>query len=110
MPPVPAGVGLVTGSFGGGLTGCVVSQPVSTKSAQSSQTRIARSWRGNADSLKCGFTLGSQYRLDIAMEGFLLLLLEAGVALAILIFIVWWTWPRRERDDGRHNEKDRPGH
>ena len=21
--------------------------------------------------------------------------LEAGVALAILLFIVWWTWPRK---------------
>ena len=27
------------------------------------------------------------------MDGFLLLLLEAGVALALLGFIVWWTWP-----------------
>jgi len=28
------------------------------------------------------------------------LLLEAGVALAILVFIVWWTWPRaRGKDD-----------
>ena len=26
------------------------------------------------------------------MDGFLLLLLEAGVALALLLFIVWWTW------------------
>lgn len=26
------------------------------------------------------------------------LLLEAGVALAILIAIVWWTWPRTPRD------------
>ena len=25
------------------------------------------------------------------MDGFLLLLLEAGVALALLVFIVWWT-------------------
>lgn len=25
-----------------------------------------------------------------------LLLLEAGVALALLLFIVWWTWPRSE--------------
>jgi hypothetical protein len=25
------------------------------------------------------------------------LLLEAGVALAILILIVWWTWPRPPR-------------
>jgi hypothetical protein len=34
------------------------------------------------------------------MNGFLLLLLEAGVALALLIFIVWWTWPRsRKRED-----------
>lgn len=35
------------------------------------------------------------------MEGFLLLLLEAGIALALLAFIVWWTWPRRDkkRDD-----------
>ena len=30
------------------------------------------------------------------MDGFLLLLLEAGVALALLIFIVWWTWPREK--------------
>jgi len=29
------------------------------------------------------------------------LLLEAGVALAILIFIVWWTWPRTPRDKDR---------
>ncbi len=26
-------------------------------------------------------------------------LLEAGVALAILLFIVWWTWPRKPPDD-----------
>jgi len=24
-------------------------------------------------------------------------LLEAGVALAILLFIVWWTWPRKPK-------------
>jgi len=28
------------------------------------------------------------------------LLLEAGVALAILILIVWWTWPRPPRNGG----------
>jgi hypothetical protein len=26
-------------------------------------------------------------------------LLEAGVALGLLVFIVWWTWPRSERKD-----------
>jgi hypothetical protein len=38
------------------------------------------------------------------MDGFLLLLLEAGVALALLIFIVWWTWPRERRRDGSDDE------
>ena len=30
----------------------------------------------------------------------LLLLLEAGVALALLLGIVWWTWPRKRKDAG----------
>jgi len=29
------------------------------------------------------------------------LLLEAGLALAVLILIVWWTWPKKPRDDDR---------
>lgn len=33
-----------------------------------------------------------------------MLLLEAGVALALLIFIVWWTWPRSEPRDGDRND------
>ena len=32
------------------------------------------------------------------MELFLLLL-EAGVALALLLGIVWWTWPRARKKD-----------
>jgi hypothetical protein len=43
------------------------------------------------------------------MDGFLLLLLEAGVALALLVFIVWWTWPRRDSRKGRDDGGDRPG-
>jgi hypothetical protein len=26
-------------------------------------------------------------------------LLEAGVALGLLLLIVWWTWPRSEKKD-----------
>jgi hypothetical protein len=26
-------------------------------------------------------------------------LLEAGMALGLLLFIVWWTWPRSENKD-----------
>jgi hypothetical protein len=32
------------------------------------------------------------------------LILEAGVALGLLLFIVWWTWPRRGRMRGEENE------
>jgi hypothetical protein len=41
------------------------------------------------------------------MNGFLLLLLEAGVALALLGFIVWWTWPRGKRREGEDGGPDR---
>jgi hypothetical protein len=41
------------------------------------------------------------------MDGFLLLLLEAGVALALLVFIVWWTWPSGRRRDGEDGGPDR---
>jgi hypothetical protein len=27
--------------------------------------------------------------------------IEMGVALALLVLIVWWTWPRKRRDDER---------
>jgi len=30
------------------------------------------------------------------MDGVLMLLRESGIALALLIFIVWWTWPRKK--------------
>jgi|SoiMethySBSTD1v2_1073268.scaffolds.fasta_scaffold6700049_2 hypothetical protein len=40
------------------------------------------------------------------MNGFLLLLLEAGAALAMLAFIVWWTWPRRKPPTARDANQD----
>ena len=46
---------------------------------------------------------GAEYnvRQFTSMELFLLLL-EAGVALALLLGIVWWTWPRsRDKDDSK---------
>jgi hypothetical protein len=39
------------------------------------------------------------------MDGFFLLLLEAAVALALLLFIVWWTWPRSKPPDGRESDE-----
>jgi hypothetical protein len=31
-------------------------------------------------------------------SGLWILILEGVVALAIAIFIVWWTWPKKKRD------------
>ena len=39
-----------------------------------------------------------------AMELFWLLL-EAGVALALLLGIVWWTWPRKRDEDATRREE-----
>jgi len=33
-----------------------------------------------------------------------MLLLEAGVAVGLLLFIVWWTWPRSENKDEGDSE------
>jgi len=38
------------------------------------------------------------------MNGLWLLLLEAGVALGLLIFIVWWTLPRKPPPDGGEDD------
>ena len=39
------------------------------------------------------------------MESLLWFVLEAAAALAALIFIVWWTWPRSMPPDGRDGDK-----
>jgi len=40
------------------------------------------------------------------MESLFWLLLEAGVALLILILIVWWTWPKKRRQDSARDPED----
>jgi hypothetical protein len=32
-------------------------------------------------------------------SGLWIILLEAGLALALFVFIVWWTLPRKRKDD-----------
>lgn len=36
----------------------------------------------------------------------LLLLLEAGVALMLLLGIVWWTWPRRRPGEAKRDDPE----
>jgi hypothetical protein len=44
------------------------------------------------------------------MESLLWFVLEAAAALAALIFIVWWTWPKDKGDDApdRTSRNDKP--
>lgn len=37
------------------------------------------------------------------------ILLEAAVALSLLLIIVWATWPKRSRLDEQPSEKDKEG-
>jgi hypothetical protein len=36
-----------------------------------------------------------------------IILLEAGLALALVGFLVWWTLPRRPKDEGRDPKQSR---
>jgi hypothetical protein len=49
---------------------------------------------------------GAEYTVGPLMT-LLLLLLEAGVALALLLGIVWWTWPRKSNEKARHDAAER---
>lgn len=42
------------------------------------------------------------------MESLFWLLLEAGVALALLMLIVWWTWPRKKSFEDKPRDHDEP--
>jgi hypothetical protein len=118
---VSGGLTWVVGSFSGGGSGKGVgndgagtgagdgtdggapirsdSQAVSAMSAPSASARrsiMTAGWCTMRRSI-------SQRRDEIIFKMFWLVL-EAGVALAILIVIVWWTWPRPPRDDGDHRD------
>lgn len=70
--------------------------------AASSSQRTARGWIWGVDSVKCAIlSIARKYSAVGTMESLLWLLLEAGVALGLLLAIVWWTWPRKgpDRDD-----------
>jgi hypothetical protein len=48
--------------------------------------------------------IGVAARLTEYRQDMWIFLLEAGVALGLLLFIVWWTWPRSDKKD--KNEDD----
>jgi hypothetical protein len=62
----------------------------------------ARPWPFDVRSLIIGPRLTS---FRIRSMDLLLLVLEAAVALLLLLGIVWWTWPRQRKDK---TERDEP--
>src|SRR5262245_57232901 len=77
---ITAGGRAVGGGDGGGC-GARTSQPASANAAAT----ISR------------ISTAAPARLECRMDALMWLLAEAGVALALLLFIVWWTMPRRKR-------------
>jgi hypothetical protein len=91
-----AGLGVGTGATTG-FCGAGVSHPVSSETTAASAQHTRRGWIRGADWLKCGISSIARSIAPIfAMESLFWFMLEAGVALLILILIVWWTWPRKK--------------
>jgi hypothetical protein len=50
---------------------------------------------------------GGEYNVTFfALMDLLWLLLEAGVALSLLLGFVWWTWPRARKDDAPPSDSE----
>lgn len=60
---------------------------------------IARDWIFAAPSI-----IMDSYIRATSMEALLWLLLEAGVALLLLVLIVWWTWPRGQKTNAPRDD------
>jgi hypothetical protein len=48
---------------------------------------------------------GGEYTVGLRMD-LLLLLLEAGFALLLLLGFVWWTWPRKRKEDAARSRDE----
>ena len=44
-----------------------------------------------------------------SMGSLLLMIVEGALALALLLFIVWWTWPRERPDAERKDSESEAG-
>jgi hypothetical protein len=90
---VTSGSGDGSEAGGGAGVGARVSQDARASAAARTIARVPGA-RRRAGSI----TIAGSVRLrDRVMDALLWLLLEAGVALALLLFIVWWTWPRKKK-------------
>jgi hypothetical protein len=78
-----------------------VLQPYASISAAPAAIRLSAGWLLKRASFIMAASIPSAFPMTL-----LLLLLEAGVALALLLGIVWWTWPRKPKDPAaRSREK-----
>lgn len=85
-----------------GAGACVVLQLAPTKIMRHAQKADPNPWSFSA---RC-FMMAASINVPSAVSMDLLwLLMEAGVALALLLGIVWWTWPRRRERDASADQK-----
>ena len=99
------GAGGVPAGSGVGIDDKVcVAQPAIHRASAHAARAGSRVWIFATRSLIMGA------RTSYSMETLLWLLLEAGVALLLLVLIVWWTWPRdRTGNAARGDGTDREG-
>jgi len=88
---VAGGVGLLSGGAAHAVT--------SNRTAQGGSCESS-AWSFPRRSFMIGQSITSRFLMDL-----LWFLLEAGVALSLLLGIVWWTWPRAPKDKGASTEK-----
>jgi hypothetical protein len=95
--------GAATGGGSCFFGGAVVHAAASVISRQPHACK-SRAWNFAARSFIIAASITSPFAF---LMDLLWLLLEAGVALALLLGIVWWTWPRRAREhEAQSNERD----
>ena len=93
-----AGAGAVQGGAVGVVEDGVVHAAAKRSVAHTDAHRESR-WSFRAHSFMMAASIASPLSYPVSMD-LLWFLLEAGVALLLLLGIVWWTWPRGEKPPG----------
>jgi len=87
--------GAVTGAAGGvGVVGGGAAHAVKSKPTAHNCSFNSIEWSFRRQSFMIKRSITSRFFMDL-----LWFLLEAGLALSLLLGIVWWTWPRQARKD-----------
>jgi hypothetical protein len=99
-----AAVGTGADGIAAGATGAReggVAHALNRKIIAGAQARVSPEWILVDSSRIIAASIPSAFVMELFW-----LLLEAGIALLLLLGIVWWTWPRRRDDDPSTRERE----